>query len=186
MIFRSPFLAIFVFLNLTACSTRYIAVHKIPINRSSLASTFTKTPDPLQADPPTGQKIFVQWWLPIETNPEDVDFTLYVIYKNLDEESFPFKVQRRVGAKSFSFTGKEFKRRKGLFSYKVEAIDKNGKVLDVWKQRMWVNIIRGSDEMQAVTEEQQKETFEKDEPVERPESPALPETPSRIKTDQRV
>lgn len=126
---------------LSGCFASYINVRKVPIDKTSLASTYAETPDPQSLDPPMGEKLFVSWRVPFGHNPDEMKIKLQVIYRDLSEEEFVYPVHSRIGIVGFDVLGDKFRKTNGFFSYRAMLIDKDGKAIDLFKQRMWTNII---------------------------------------------
>lgn len=134
------FKRICIFLLLTGCGAQHLSVSKVQINKRTLASTFTRAPDPLQAHPPTGDRLYISWILPYGVDPKDVDLKLSVVWRDLHEENITYQPYRRMGMMSYNLVGQSFKKSGGIFTYKVDMVTKEGKILDTFKQRMWVNV----------------------------------------------
>jgi hypothetical protein len=124
----------------TSC-IHYVQVAKVSVNQSNLASTFARSPDPEQAHPPTGEKLYVSWRLPLSIQPEDCHILLSVIYKDLTEETKTYPLAHRIGAVSFPLLNEKFKETKGLYAYQAILMDKDDKVIDKWEHQMWVKVI---------------------------------------------
>lgn len=124
-----------------SCTSTNLTVKKVEVGPESLASRFARSPDPLSAKPPTGEKLYVGWTLPLALNPKDHEIRLKVIYKDLSEETFMYPLTWRAGVFAFSVIGEKFKDTKGVFSYKAELVNHDGLVLNTWKHQMWVNVI---------------------------------------------
>ena len=106
-----------------------------------LASTFVKSPDPLQENPPTGQELILEWRLPREALQEELVLVLNVIYKNHTTAKICYPIDRRRGVIFHSILGQEYKETKGLLTYKAEIMDTNDTVVKQWKQMLWTDLI---------------------------------------------
>ena len=137
---RSILISLFLSALLVSCGG-HVTVTKVNVDRSSLASTFVKSPDPLQDKPPVGERLYIQWTLPLHHDPQEYHLLLSVIYKNLTEEKKEIPLATRFGTETFSVVDAKFKETDGLYSYKVDLIDQNGHVCETWKHQMWVNLI---------------------------------------------
>ena len=82
---------------LTGCAKTSLSVRQMSVDRSYLASSFVGSPDPMQADPPRGQMLVVDWkvddWI-LEERPRLV---LEVVLKNYEK--------RRKKSGDFRFFG---------------------------------------------------------------------------------
>ena len=132
-----------ILLFLTACGpAHYVQVEKVSVDRASLASTFARSPDPNQIKPPTGEKLYINWYLPFSIKPEEYQLVLSVIYKNLTQEQKIYDIPTRIGFSSFSLIDKKYQETKGFYSYKVELVNKNdGSIKDTWEHQMWVTLL---------------------------------------------
>ncbi|MBM3193835.1 MAG: hypothetical protein FJZ59_06370 [Chlamydiae bacterium] len=119
----------------------YIQVAKVEVNQSNLASTFVRSPDPKQDHPPTGEKLFVTWQIPLSIDPSNCQIVLSLIYKDLTEETKTYPLSHRIGRISFPLLDEKFKETKGLFAYQALLVDKDNKVIDKWEHQMWVKVI---------------------------------------------
>lgn len=124
------------------CGSSFLMVKKLSVDKSSLASTFARTPDPMQGNPPKGEKLHIAWWLPFHTDFQSHKLILQIIYRDLSEETVIKSLPQRVGTFEHALIGREFIKRKGIFSYKVDLIDKEGKLVDSWQHIMWVNVLK--------------------------------------------
>ncbi len=134
----------FLFLSLfcCGCTSHYVSVVKVPIDKTSLASTYAESPDPKAAKPPKGEKLYVSYRIPFSMNCDDLKIRLKVVYRNLEQEEKVFPVHHRMGAVGFDLVGDKFKKTNGFFTYRVELLDKDDHVVDSNQQRMWVEILK--------------------------------------------
>lgn len=142
MFLRSSFFVCLLGLVLSSCTATHLGVRKLPLNSSSYASAFAKTPDPVGNLDKKGERLYVDWSLPYTMKLEDHEIILYVVYKDLSEESVVIPVKKRVGGFNFPLADKKLEATKGFLTYKVDLVDKNGNVADSWQQSMWVKVIR--------------------------------------------
>lgn len=132
---------IFCSILLTLVSCTQIQVSKVNIDKTSLASTFARTPDPTQQSPPLGEKLYVSWRLPLNLKPEDHHVVLKVIYKDLTQEEVIYPMAHRLGTVSFTLLNEKFKSKNGFYAYEALLVNKEDKVIDKWQHQMWVNLI---------------------------------------------
>lgn len=135
-----PYCSIFCIFLFISCG-HYVAVSKVSVDRTNLASTFARSPDPDQASPPVGEKLFVSWSLPFSLQPKDHQIVLSVVYKDLTEEKKTYPLEHRFGIVSFPLLDKKFDDTKGFFAYQALLIDNQEKVIDKWEHQMWVKVI---------------------------------------------
>lgn len=119
----------------------YVQVAKVNVDRTNLASTFARSPDPDQAAPSVGEKLYVSWSLPFSLQPQDHQIVLSVVYKDLTEEKKTYPLEHRLGVISFPLLDKKFDDTKGFFAYQALLVDKEEKVIDKWEHQMWIKVI---------------------------------------------
>ena len=142
MIKQLSVFGVFIFLlTFTGCTTGYIQVEKIKTEKRTYASRFANTPDPRRLNPPKGEKLYVNWSIPLEFRDGQYRIKVDIVYRNLSRETFLFPVKRRAGARIIELVGDEFKEKKGYLVYKFEIIDLDGEVISDYTHRMWVDII---------------------------------------------
>ena len=128
--------------SLFGCSARHLSVSKVYIDKEKLASTFTRAPDPVQEKPPKGERLYISYLIPSSIAASDVELRLSVVWKNLEKEEVTFQPVRRAGMFSYSLLDSSYKSSGGIFTYKVDMVDRKGEVVLSYKQRMWVNVIK--------------------------------------------
>lgn len=126
---------------LASCSSNYISVDKIKTDKLTFASRFAKTPDPRALNPPKGEKLYINWSLPIEFEPHMYRLKIDIVYRNLTKETLVYPVKRRAGAQIVELLGDEFKEKKGFLVYKMEIVHLDGEVVSDYTHRMWVDLI---------------------------------------------
>ncbi|MCH9630373.1 MAG: hypothetical protein S4CHLAM37_03690 [Chlamydiia bacterium] len=128
-----------------SCQTYYVSVTREAIDRSSLASSFAKTPDPRQLDPPSGERLLIQWNLLSKDVHEDLICSLSLIYKNYEEETVHYKVDAKRDVISYFLLGDRYETTKGIMTYKVEILTKEGEVVKSFKHQLWTKLIKLDD-----------------------------------------
>ena len=128
----------------SGCRGQYVSVSKVPIDKTSLASTYAETPDPKASKPPKGEKLYVSYRIPFGKQAQGAKLRLQLIYRNLDQEEVVFPLAHRMGTVGFEVVGEKFRKTNGVFSYKAQLIGSEGEVVDTYTQRMWVNVIKVS------------------------------------------
>lgn len=127
---------------LSSCTTGYIQVEKIKTDKRTFASRFARSPDDKALlNPPKGEKLYINWSLPIDFNPGMYRLRVGIIYRNLTKETLLFPIKRRAGARIIELLGDEYKEKEGFLSYKLEIVSVDGKLIDDYTHRMWVDLI---------------------------------------------
>jgi hypothetical protein len=121
------------------CTSR-VSVQVERLNRSFLASTYTKTPDPQQICPPSGQRLIVGWDYPLSLYNRQLRLFLTVRFENNQQEQRGIFLNRKRGVTTFDFP--KCKQRQGrILTYRVDVFDKDGSLIDTWKHQFWTTLI---------------------------------------------
>lgn len=130
---------------LFGCEKYQLAVTKERLSQNSLASTYVQSPDPLQKNPPKGQKLYLQWKLPKESFDPALVLALDVIFRDYTQQRYTFPISAKRGTKEIEFVGKDWSEKGGLLTYKAELLTPKGEVVKEWKQALWIELIQISD-----------------------------------------
>lgn len=132
----------FVLLLLTlGCSNKYLSIQKEYVDRSSLASSFTKSPDPMQKNPPIGRRLWIDWDIPGKDWEEGLFLSLRVVFNNYQEERVTYPITTSKGYLHYDLLGEKFIKTGGLLTYMAEISNIEGKILARWQHQMWFNLI---------------------------------------------
>lgn len=123
------------------CRGHYISIVREPMSQKELASTYVRSPDPLQKNPPEGQRLFVQYRLPQDMPCEDYYIVLQVLTKNLCFKKMRYDLLFQSGVEEFSLLGKAYKDSGGILGYKAVLFDREDHVIDERKTSLWVDQI---------------------------------------------
>ena len=129
----------------SSCQKYYVSVMDHKVSRSSLASTFAKTPDPRQYAPPKGEHLLIEWNLKEEVE-EELICNLSILFKNFEQKVSQYKISTRQDALSYFLLGEEFEKTKGILSYKVEILNQEGQILQFFVHKLWTELITIDDE----------------------------------------
>ncbi|MCI0382468.1 MAG: hypothetical protein L0207_05415 [Chlamydiae bacterium] len=138
-----------------SCQKYGILVRQQLVNPTYLASTHIGSPDPRQADPPRGQMVIAEWWVPRELLSDEPKLVLHLIFWNYTEKIMEFPIDRRIGYETISVLGKEFDETKGVLTYMAQIVTNEGKIFREWKHQLWVKLIQIEEEEEATTEEEE-------------------------------
>lgn len=138
--------AIFFVSLFTACNLHRLSVQTQYLSSNNLASYYVETPDPQLQNPPTGQRLFIQWCLPnrelqgkhpqlfirvrLKNNQEDI-ITTPILIKN-GKFSQGYYVYERLGSDYYE-TG-------GILTYIIQIVSEE-EVIELWQHPLWVNLI---------------------------------------------
>lgn len=131
---------------LFGCEKYGLLVRQQKVDSGYLASTHIGSPDPSQANPPSGELVIVEWWVPRELLEKKPKVILHMIYWNYSEEIIEFPIDQRVGYEVFRIYQQKFAETGGILTYMAQIVDKNGEVFQQWKHQLWVNLIHITDE----------------------------------------
>lgn len=131
----------FLSLLLSSCEKHYVAVTKVDINRSSLASGFAGTPDPRQMFPITGQQLVIEWNLPSTVRRQELFLDLSLVYRDYSEETLRYELTSSRGELSYFLLGENFEEKKGLMTYKADIKTQEGEILKTWQHKLWIKLI---------------------------------------------
>lgn len=126
----------------SSCEKHYVAVTRVDINRSSLASSFVKTPDPRQEFPPKGEQLVIEWNLPSALKEKELLLDLSLVYNDYSEETLEYELDSLRGIISYFLMGENFQEKKGIMTYKAEIRAKEGEVIKAWKHKLWIRLIK--------------------------------------------
>ena len=126
---------------LFGCAPYFVSVKKDLIDVSCLASTYVKSPDPRQGDPPVGEKLFVKWSVPRKEKEKDLRLIVEIIYKDLSHETLSHSILKKRSLLTHSLIGKHYREKGGYLAYKAEIQGQKGEVLREWKHQLWVERI---------------------------------------------
>jgi hypothetical protein len=133
---------LFVALSISCGPQHYLGVYREVVDKTTLASTYVRSPDPVQASPPKGEKLYVRCKFPPSEKPIGYHILLSVIYNDLTEEKIDYPVALRSGEISLNLTDTKFKKTQGFFAYQALLLDKDDNVIDKWEHQLWTKIIR--------------------------------------------
>lgn len=126
---------------LVGCSKSYVTVQRQRVGKSSLASNFVQSPDPRKENPQRGQKLIVKWRVPSDVLAEDLSLKLSMVFKDYKEEVFEREIHQENGYIVYDLVGERFEETGGFLTYKAEVVTESGKVIESWRQQLWVEII---------------------------------------------
>lgn len=126
---------------LSSCTSGYIQVEKVKTDRATYASRFAKSPDDRALNPPKGEKLYINWSLPMTFTSDMYRLKMDIVYRDLTTETLLFPLKRRAGSRIIEMLGDDFKEKKGFLSYRAEVLSVDGKVVSDYTHRMWVKLI---------------------------------------------
>ena len=131
---------------LFGCQKYGLLIRQQKVDAGYLASTHIGSPDPSQANPPSGELVIVEWWVPRELLEKQPKVILRLIYWNYTEEIIEFPITKRVGYDVFPIYQEKFNETGGILTYMAEIVDNCGEVFQEWKHQLWVNLIQVKDD----------------------------------------
>lgn len=119
------------------CSCHRLEVDRRFVDQASLASTYVKSPDPLQKHPPKGEELWVYWDIPVALMKERLSLTLKVVFKNLEEDLIAYPVRKKRGHYVYSLMDSDYHKKGGILGYKAEVTNEEGEIVAIFKNQMW-------------------------------------------------
>lgn len=129
------------FLLLAGCSNHYLSLEKMRIDRSYLASTFVESPDPLQLNPPYGERVLIAYCIPRDAMPQHPKIVLTLLFNSFEQKRVEIPLKSSLGNDSYSLLGEEFIQTGGILTYKAEVVTEEGESLLHWKHQLWTELI---------------------------------------------
>ena len=111
------------------------------VQEDFLASEWVNTPDYRKEDPPIGQRVVVYWHFPSELYSQDLTLALTVRFWDNTQIEERYHLGRSFGEKSFFFSNKTKEKKKSILTYRLQAISKEGKIVETWKHQFWTELI---------------------------------------------
>ena len=137
---------IFLLLFTFGCESYKLSVKQVVIDQSALASSFAKTPDPLQECPPKGQELIIEWRLPPEILSEEPRLLLTLLFREGREEHFSYPIRGSSGSVTYSTLDEGRSKKRDILTYKAEIFGAEDRLLKEWKQQLWTHRILTEDE----------------------------------------
>jgi hypothetical protein len=125
----------------SSCQKYYVAVRQVPVGPDYLASVHVNTPDYRKENPPVGQKLVIDWTVPIEVLEKKPHIDLYLFFRNHTEKKVSYPIELRNDSVVYSLLNDEYKNSKGLLTYRAEIVTDDGTVYREWKHQLWVKLL---------------------------------------------
>lgn len=135
------FLFVGVFILCTGCQKHYLTVSQQWVNSSYLASTSVDTPDPRQLDPPLGQLLMMEWYVPASILARDPRVELDLIYWDYTKEKVCFPIRAPLDWASFRCWNEKYAKTGGILTCKAAIVTGDGEIFREWRHQLWVNLI---------------------------------------------
>ncbi len=123
------------------CQKYYISISQDKIDVNYLASSHVGTPDPRQKNPPIGERLVIEWNVPVEVIKEEATLHLQVIYKDYSQSFFTYPMPYRLDYVVYTLQGEEYKEKRGILTYKAEVVKKDGSIFRQWKHQLWAELV---------------------------------------------
>ena len=124
------------------CSFHRLDVQTQYLTPEYLASSHVGTPDPRRFQPPTGQRLLIQWSLcEEEISNQDLSLYLKVRYRNHKEEELLTPIRKKRGTILFEVKTPLFCETGGILTY-YAAIQTPEVIIAEWKHPLWTELIR--------------------------------------------
>ena len=134
--------AVLFLLSLVSCRSNQLIVQTKYFSHEDLASFYVDTPDPLQNNPPFGQKLLIFWNLNSNCHEtQDVIITYTIRFRNREEITESFRVTKSRGYYTYGIYNDQYFKSRGILTYKVDLII-DGEVVEEWRQHLWKELIQ--------------------------------------------
>ncbi|OGN61835.1 MAG: hypothetical protein A3F40_02365 [Chlamydiae bacterium RIFCSPHIGHO2_12_FULL_27_8] len=128
---------------LTSCFKNHLYVQHEKLDKNYLASTHIGSPDPRMKNPPSGQRISIAWDFPLSVfRNQELTLMLSVRFWDNTENLLVSKIERKRGYKIYKFQDDTIDKTKKILTYKVDVVNQDGKIVDVWKHQFWKKLIK--------------------------------------------
>jgi len=145
---------------LSGCYKGHLYVQQEWVDKSSLASSWVKTPDYRADRPAEGQRLLMSWDFPKSTFDKKLTLIARVRLWDNTEEVLAYPIKRKRGSTDYFFpNGGEGKSRK-ILTYLVQVVAENGEVVEAWKHQFWTELIEIDREGSSFLEEESRSDAE--------------------------
>ena len=94
-------------------------------------------------NPPSGQRISIAWDFPLSVfRNQELTLMLSVRFWDNTENLLVSKIERKRGYKIYKFQDDTIDKTKKILTYKVDVVNQDGKIVDVWKHQFWKKLIK--------------------------------------------
>lgn len=125
----------------SCCSNEQLSVFTEYVSIESLPSYRIGTPDPRLYCPDYGQKLHISWSVPKSCHYHTLELSLKLRFGNKEEQNELIPLESVTGIYVFSLLNEEYRKKGGIFTYKVE-LRGDGQVLKVWEHQLWAERIQ--------------------------------------------
>ena len=129
------------FLMFFSCYKNHLYVQVEKIDKDFLASSHISTPDPMQEDPPYGQRVIISWSFPNHLYRKDLFVYLTVRFWDNKEALRIYKINRKWGTQTFYFSNKKREKGRKILTYQVQIVTQNKEIIEVWRHQFWTKLI---------------------------------------------
>lgn len=119
---------------LCSCSSYYLSINKEKLGKDDLASTYVKSPDPRQDNPPTGDELIINWKIPRNALLGNPSMLLEILYKD-------FKIRKKILPVKYKRGTHVIRLEDDVISYRAFIRNQKGEVIQSWQQQLWCDPI---------------------------------------------
>lgn len=128
------------------CSKYYLTVDQQWVDGNYLASTHARTPDPRQSNPPLGQMLVFDWWVPNKIFKQKPYILVDLIFWDYTTKQVRIPIEKRLSYATYKLLNEEYAKTGGILTYKAEIVTEEGAIYREWKHQLWVKLITIDDE----------------------------------------
>lgn len=126
---------------LAGCSRQHLTIYTDYLSHKNLASYRVGTPDPLQVNPPIGQRLIISWSLPDSLFSQgNIRLEAKIRFRNREQVVETLEICKQAGTYSYNLINEDFFEKGGILTYKVDLLS-NDDVLEEWRHQLWTELI---------------------------------------------
>lgn len=136
------------------CTRQVLTVQTEFLSHENLASYHVRTPDPRLWNPPIGQRLLINWRIPVYFGKmTDLKLVLKLRFYDHTEKTELIEVAKPTGIYIYSLLNEEYCEKKGILTYKAQLWSGNH-ILDEWRHQLWVELITLQQDSEIETEKE--------------------------------
>lgn len=123
------------------CSKYYLSVQHQWIDINYLASVQANTPDPRKANPPLGQMLIFDWYVPASILKQNPSIVLDLILWDYTTKTITLPLKGQLNYTTYELLNEEYEKAGGILTYKARIVTEDGATYRESKHQLWVNLI---------------------------------------------
>lgn len=136
-----PILLLLTLLIGSGCSKYYLSVQHQWIDINYLASVQVNTPDPRKLNPPLGQMLIFDWYIPTRILKQNPSIVLDLILWDYTPKTITIPIKGQLNYTTYELLNEEYEKTGGILTYKARIVTPDGATFCETKHQLWVNLI---------------------------------------------